>query len=318
MKENSQFGKGIFFACLAYFLWGLLPLYWKLLIDVQPLHILSLRIVLSLVLVSALLFSQRNFTWLAAFKNPKKLGLLISAGWVLCCNWGLYIWAVNAGHTIDASLGYYINPLVSVLLGMIFLRERLRFLQWLAVAVAFCGVLLLTVLSGTLPWVPLCLAFSFGFYGLLKKKLPLSALESLGAETLASLPIGLLIPLIGFSGTGSVQPGFAGWRSFSYIADLPVHTLALLATCGVATALPLYLFARGAKLLPLSTVGFAQFICPAIQLFIGIFVFGEAFPLYYFAAFALIWIAVILYIISLRQPAPLPKIKDTERSKQNS
>jgi len=244
-------------------------------------------------LVAAILFATKNRIWLAAFRRPKRAVMLTLAGLLLCFNWGLYIWAVNQERTIEASLGYYINPLVSILLGLLFFRERLRPMQWVAVAVAFCGVLLMTVLSGMLPWVSLALAFSFGFYGLLKKKLSLSALESLGAETLASAPVGLFILF-----TGSFE--FTGLQGLAYFAGLPLHTLVLLSLCGAVTALPLYFFARSTKLLPLSTIGFTQFIGPTLQFVIGLFVFGEYFPSYYLASFVLIWAAVVVYVVSLR------------------
>ncbi|MCL2601172.1 MAG: EamA family transporter RarD [Treponema sp.] len=302
---NTPFGKGLFFACLAFFLWGMFTMYWRLLIAVHPLHILALRILLSLALVGTILLAKKNFAWLAAFKKPKNAGFLVLAGLLLCCNWGLYIWAINHGRTIEASLGYYINPLVSVLLGLLFFRERLLSLQWIAVAVAFLGVLILAVLSGVLPWISIVLAMTFGFYSLLKKKLSLSALESLGAETLASMPIGFLLLFVSFGqAEDSVLPVFAGRQGLAYFATLPVHTLALLALCGVVTMLPLYFFARSAKLLPLSAIGFTQFIGPTIQFLIGLFVFGEPFPPHYVVAFVLIWIAVILYIVSLK---PMPR-----------
>ncbi|MCL2193371.1 MAG: EamA family transporter RarD [Treponema sp.] len=299
--RNAPFGKGLFFACLAFFLWGMFPLYWRLLIAVHPLHILALRILLSLALIATVLLAKKNIAWIAVFKKPKRACLLVMSGLLLCLNWGLYIWAVNQGRTIEASLGYYINPLISVLLGLLFFRERLRPLQWAAVAIALLGVLILTVLSGVLPWISLVLAMTFGLYGLLKKKLALSALESLGAETLASAPIGILLLLVSVGQGGDSQAiAFTGYQGLVYLTALPVHTLALLALCGGVTALPLYLFGRSTKLLPLSTIGFTQFIGPTLQFLIGLFVFGEAFPSYYFAAFLLIWVAVILYIVSLR------------------
>jgi len=299
--SNARFGKGLFFACLAFFLWGMFPLYWRLLIFVHPLHILAFRILLSLALVGAILLAKKNLVWLAVFKEPKKAFFLILAGLLLCLNWGLYIWAVNQGRTIEASLGYYISPLLSVLMGLLFFRERLRPLQWAAVAIAFSGVLLLTVMAGVLPWVSLVLALTWSFYSLLKKKFTLSSLESLGTETLASSPIGLLLLFVGFAQNGgSLTPVFSGWQGLAYLAELPIYTLVLLALCGFATMLPLYFFGRSTKLLPLSTIGFTQFIGPTLQFLIGLFIFGEAFPSYYFAAFLLIWTAVILYIVSLR------------------
>lgn len=217
-------------------------------------------------------------------------------------NWGLYIWAINQGRTLEASLGYYINPLVSITLGLLFFRERLRVLQWVAVIIASAGVIILTTLSGSLPWVSLLLALSFGFYGLLKKKLPLSALESLGAETLASAPIGIMLLCVSFvsSDGGALQPVFTGLKGLAYLGDLPLYTLAVLALVGVVSAFPLYCFANGAKLLPLSAVGFIQFISPTVNFFLALFVFGEQFPPHYFVAFIFIWTAVVIYIVSLR------------------
>jgi len=291
---DKTFGKGIIFASVSFILWGIFPLYWKFLIAVDSLHILAFRILLSLVLVGAILLANKNTTWLAVFKEPKKAAILIPTALLLCCNWGLYIWAVNRGHTLEASLGYYINPLVSIILGLVFFRERLRPLQWVAAAIALTGVLILTVASGSLPWISLGLALTFGFYGLLKKKLALSALESLGAETLASAPIGVFLLLFNFGG-----PSFSG--SLGYLAGLPPQTLVLLALCGAVTAFPLYCFAHGAKLLPLSTLGFTQFINPTLQFALGLFVFKEEFPTRHFVAFIFIWMAVIVYVISLKQ-----------------
>jgi len=291
---DKTFGKGIIFASLSFILWGVFPLYWKLLIAVDSLYILAFRILLSLILVGAILLANKNTAWLAVFKEPKKAAILIPTALLLCCNWGLYIWAVNRGHTLEASLGYYINPLISIMLGLFFFRERLRPLQWAAAAIALTGVLILTLASGSFPWISLSLALTFGFYGLLKKKLELSALESLGAETLASAPIGIFILLFNFGGASfSISLG--------YLANLPPHTLALLALCGAVTAFPLYCFAHGAKLLPLSTLGFTQFINPTLQFALGLFVFKENFPAHNFVAFIFIWTAVIVYIVSLKK-----------------
>jgi len=310
-SSSGHSALGLFFACMAYILWGILPLYWKLLITVDSLHILAFRILFSLVLVGTVLLAQKNTAWLAVFKEPKKAGVLIPASILLSGNWGLYIWAVNHGHTLEASLGYYINPLVSVLLGLVFFRERLRPLQWAAVFIALAGVLILTILSGTLPWISLGLALSFGLYGLLKKKVSLSALGSLGAETLASAPIGLFLLFFSFTAVytsaanGSAESVcnkavFSGFQGLAYLSGLPVYVWALLILCGLATMLPLYFFARGVQLLPLSTLGFTQFISPTLTFIVGLFVFGEAFSTYYFIAFGFIWTAVILYIISLK------------------
>ena len=289
-------GKGFLAAFFAYFMWGLLPLYWKLLISVNSLHILGFRILLSLVLVGIPLALQKKTAWLSVFGKRQTSGLMILTALLLCCNWGIYIWAVNSGYTLEVSLGYYINPLVSIVLGLIFFRERLRPLQWVAVAIAFAGVLILTVLSGTVPVISLSLALTFGFYGLLKKKFSLSALESLGAETLASAPVGIVLLCLSFGQTTT----FGGFQSLAYLGGLAPQTLTLLAVSGLLTALPLYFFAHGAKLLPLSALGFTQFISPTLNFVVGLFVFRENFPLHNFVAFGFIWTAAIIYIISLR------------------
>jgi chloramphenicol-sensitive protein RarD len=227
--SKASLGKGFFFALLSFFLWGIFPLYWKLLIAVDSLHILALRILLSLALVGIPLLMQKNSNWLAVFREPKKAGILMLTALLICCNWGLYIWAVNRGNTLETSLGYYINPLISILLGLIFFRERLRPVQWAAVAIAFAGVLILTVLSGALPWISLALALTFGFYGLLKKKLFLSALESLGAETLASAPLGIALLFFSFGNAQGGLPNFTGIQGLAYFAELPPRTWAVLA-----------------------------------------------------------------------------------------
>jgi chloramphenicol-sensitive protein RarD len=184
------------------------------------------------------------------------------------------------------------------MLGLVFFQERLRPLQWAAAAIALAGVLIVTIASGSLPWISLGLAFTFGFYGLLKKKLALSALESLGAETLASAPIGIFLLFFSFGG-GKIT--FSGLQGLSYLTGLPPHTWALLAIAGLVTALPLYCFAHGAKMLPLSTLGFTQFINPTLQFALGLFVFKEYFPTHHFVAFIFIWTAVIVYIMSLKK-----------------
>jgi chloramphenicol-sensitive protein RarD len=284
--RNSLPGKGIANAVLAYTLWGILPLYWKLLSLVQPLHILAFRIIMSLISVVLVLVFQKNSAWFRLFKDMSKRNLAIMAGLLITFNWGLFIWAVNNGHTIDSSLGYYINPLVSILLGLIFFKERLLPLQWAAFACAVLGVAVMTVNTGIFPWVSLGLALSFGFYGLIKKKIPVGSLESLAAETLVALPVGILLLVF--------PPG-----NLSDLSSLGALSWAGLLLSGVITASPLYCFAQGAKYLPLSAMGFIQFISPTLQFLVGFFAFGEPFPAVNFVAFGFIWISVIIYIVSL-------------------
>jgi chloramphenicol-sensitive protein RarD len=295
--SKASFGTGVLFAVFAYFLWGILPIYWKLLATISPLHILAFRILFSLLLVGGILVAQKNTTWLGFYKEKRKGFLMILAALIITFNWGLYIWAVNEGHTIEAALGYYINPLISVVLGLCVLRERLNLMQVFAFSLAVIGVLILTVLTGTLPWISLGLALSFGIYGLIKKTVNLSALESLGVETLIASPLGIILLVGPF---GKLTDGeFTNRQGLSYLTELPIATLLVLLLCGAVTTLPLYLFARGAKMLPLSTLGFIQFIAPTLTFLTGVFIFRESFPPHHFIVFGFIWSAAILYIGSL-------------------
>ncbi|WP_043922749.1 EamA family transporter RarD [Leadbettera azotonutricia] len=280
----TGFRKGVLYAAFAYICWGFLPLYWHLLSFTSPLHILGCRIVFSLVFTVLPLIAIKNKTWIQLLsKNGKST---VAASLALAFNWGLYIWAVNTGHTMDASLGYYMNPLVSILLGLIFLKEKLTPLQWTAFGLAVFGVILKTLFSGVFPVMAVLLALSFGFYGLLKKKNKAGSMESLGAETLAALPIGLAFLLLPPSDIPQL------------ISLSPLRWI-LLASCGIITAVPLLAFSQGAKFLPLATVGFLQFINPTILFFLGVFVFGETFSIRDLWAFIFIWAAMILYCLSL-------------------
>ena len=299
--DNSM-GKGAAFAALSYIMWGILPLYWKVLSAINSMHILGFRIIFSLVLVSGILLARKNASWLGFYRDRRLRVLMILAGITISFNWGLYIWAVNSGHTIETSLGYYINPLISIVFGLIFFREKLKVLQIVSFFLAAAGVLILTIFTGRLPWVSLGLALSFALYGLLKKTVSMSALESLAVETLVSFPLGLLLLLTTFgTGTNGIAIAFPDPHSLSYIFKLPVHTLLLLLVCGAATTFPLYLFAKGAKMLPLSTLGFIQFLSPTLSFITGFFIFHEYFPPHNFIAFGFIWTAAILYIISLKK-----------------
>ncbi|WP_148715133.1 EamA family transporter RarD [Chitinolyticbacter meiyuanensis] len=277
---------GILYALAAYLLWGLLPLFLKQLHGIPPTEVLLHRMVWSLVFLGAILAVRRHWSWLrGALRNRALLARFAASALLLAINWFTYIWAVNANRVIDASLGYFINPLISVLLGVVLLRERLRVGQWLAVAVAAAGVAWLTWLAGQLPWIALTLALSFGFYGLLRKTAQLGALEGLSLETLIFFPIagGALAWLL-----GSGQAGFdsaSGWVQF----------LCLMA--GPFTAVPLLLFAAGARRLPLSLLGILQYSGPTVQLLLGIFLWHEPFGGAKALGFALIWAALALYTL---------------------
>ena len=283
--EHRHDSSGVAHALAAYTIWGILPLYWKYLSSVDFLQILSCRILFSLIFVWALLAARGNARWPRILRTAANLRSLALSTLLISVNWGVYIWAVNSGHTVQASLGYYMNPLVNVFLGLLFFNERMPRLQWVAFGLAAAGVLLLTVLSGTVPWISLTLAVSFGLYAMSKKRLRLDALEALGSETLIALPLAALI-LIAAQARG--QGAFAG---------PPVRSL-FLAASGIVTALPLYWFALGAKRLPLSAMGFLQFVSPTLQLAVGVFVFHEAFPARNLIAFALVWAGLAVYALA--------------------
>ena len=295
--ENPSFKKGVFFAVSAYFIWGILPFYWKFLGAIPPIHILSFRIIFSLIFASFLLFLLKKTSWLTFYKNRRMTLSLALAGLAVSFNWGLYIWAVNNGRTIETSLGYYINPLVSVVFGLCFFKEKLKPLQIVAFGFALAGVATLTVFTGELPWVSLSLAVSFGIYGVLKKTIKLSSLEALAAETLIIFPLGLLLLFVSFDADAGT--GFLNLQGLSYLRALPFLTVFILLLSGVVSITPLYLFSQGAKVLPLSSLGFFQFIAPTLSFLTGFFVFGEDFPPRNFIALGLIWAAVIVYIVSL-------------------
>ncbi|MDR1971778.1 MAG: EamA family transporter RarD [Treponema sp.] len=282
---TSNQAKGIGFTVFSQLLWGILPVYWKLLSPLNSLGILGFRIICSLILIICILLPQGNTRWLRVLAEPGKRLFIAAAACLITFNWGLYIWAINAGHTVESSLGYYMNPLVSILLGLIFFREGLSPLRWTAFGFAAAGVSLLTILSGTFPWISLCLALSFGFYGLFKKKADAGSLETLGAETLLAAPLALLFILLPGGALGDLR-------------DLSGGLWFALLLSGAATTLPLYCFSRGVKLLPLSALGFIQFINPTMLLITGVFLFGEAFPVRNLLAFALIWVSVMLYSVS--------------------
>lgn len=287
--------KGIFYAAGAYFLWGLLPLFWKALQTVPATEILGHRMIWSLVFVAGLLTLRRQWHWLrTALRDRRTLITFTATGFVLGINWLTYIYGVNAGFVVETSLGYFINPLVSVVLGVVFLQERLRVGQWTAVLIAAAGVIYLTISYGTLPWIALTLAFSFGTYGLLRKTAPLNALEGLTLETAVLFPIALTYLLfLEFSGQAAF--GHAGWS-----------TSLLLALSGVVTAVPLLLFTAGARRIKLSTIGLLQYIAPTLQFLLGVFLYGEPFTTQRFIGFSLIWLALLIYtgegIYRRRQP----------------
>ncbi|MEV0184042.1 EamA family transporter RarD [Streptomyces sp. NPDC050625] len=267
----------------AYGMWGLVPLFWPLLKPAGSVEILAHRMVWSLAFVAVALVFVRRWAWAGELlRQPRRLALVGLAAAVITVNWGVYIWAVNAGHVVEASLGYFINPLVTIAMGVLLLKERLRPVQWVAVGVGFAAVLVLTIGYGQPPWISLCLAFSFATYGLVKKKVNLGGIESLAAETaIQFLPaLGYLLWLTA-RGDSTFSTGGTGHST-------------LLASTGIVTALPLVCFGAAAIRVPLSTLGLLQYLAPVFQFLLGILYFHEAMPPERWAGFALVWLALSL------------------------
>lgn len=280
MKRGIAFGVG------AYVLWGILPIFWKAIESVGAFEILAHRIVWSMVLLTGIIGIRRSWAQIRRLKASSVVRLLVAGG-LLTVNWATYIWAVNNGHIVEASLGYFINPLLNVALGVIVLRERLDATQWTAIGVAAAGVAYMTITVGTVPWIALVLTTSFAAYALLKKQMvALGPFESLTVEiALVLVPAFAFLFVLGAKGEGSF--GSAG----------PRITLLLILT-GLATALPLLLFGAAATRIPLSTIGLLQYIAPSVQFLIGVFLYGEVVGRNRLVGFVLVWIALAIYTIS--------------------
>jgi chloramphenicol-sensitive protein RarD len=278
--------KGMLYALGAYIAWGFLPVFWKSLHEVPAPEILAHRVAWGLVVGVVLASYRIGWGWLGAVLHSRRTLLaFVASASLLSLNWFIYIWAVNAGHIVETSLGYFINPLVNVLLGMLFLRERLRGGQRLAIGVALGGVLYLTFLYGALPWIALALAFSFGCYALLRKMAALESLEGFTLETLLLFPIALAY-LLYREVTGGAAFVHAG-----------LSTTLLLACAGLVTAGPLLLFAAGARRISMTTLGILQYIAPSIQLMLGVLVYGESLSAARLVGFCLIWLALAIYTL---------------------
>ncbi|MGB8943976.1 MAG: EamA family transporter RarD [Streptomyces sp.] len=283
-QSKSEQRIGLLNGFAAYGMWGLVPLFWPLLKPAGAGEILAHRMAWSLVVVGIALLAVRRWAWAGELiRQPRKLGLVTIAAAVITVNWGVYIWAVNSGHVVEASLGYFINPLVTIAMGVLLLGERLRPVQWTAVAVGLAAVLVLAFGYGQPPWISLCLAFSFATYGLVKKKVGLSGLESLAAETAIQF-----LPAVGFL----VWLGVRGDATFGTEGGFG-HG-ALLAATGVVTAIPLVCFGAAAIRVPLATLGMLQYLAPVFQFLLGILYFHEAMPPERWAGFGLVWLALTL------------------------
>lgn len=282
----SEQRRGLVFGVSAYLLWGLFPLYWGLLEPSGPLEILAHRIVWSLVFVLGVLAVLRRWTWLRSLPSRRRsLGLLVVAAVLLGANWYVYIYGVNSGQVVETSLGYFINPLVAILLGVVVLRERLRTTQWTALGLGALAVAVLAVDYGRLPWIAIVLAFSFGTYGLLKKVVGAPAVEGLAVESAA-----LVLPAVAYL----VWLTASGDAAFGHVSV--GHTL-LMVGAGVTTAIPLLFFAGAANRVPLSTLGVLQYLAPVLQFLIGVFVFAEDMPAARWAGFGLVWVALAVFTV---------------------
>ncbi|MBW5483616.1 EamA family transporter RarD [Streptomyces bambusae] len=283
MKARTEQGAGLLYGFGAYGMWGLVPLFWPLLMPAGAVEILAHRMVWSLVVVGLALLALRRWSWVRELvRQPRKLALTAVAAAVITVNWGVYIWSVNNGAVVEASLGYFINPLVTIALGVLVLGERLRRAQWAAVGIGLAAVLILAIGYGRPPWISLVLAFSFGAYGLIKKKVNLGGLESLAAETAVQF-----LPALGYLlWLGSQGQSSFGQQGFGHAA--------LLASTGVVTALPLICFGAAAIRVPLSTLGLLQYLAPVLQFSLGVAYFHEAMPPERWAGFSLVWAALTL------------------------
>ncbi len=280
-RARSSVRLGLIFGISAYGIWGLFPLYWPLLEPAAPLEILADRFLFSLVFMVVLLTATRSWSRLRPVLADRRALLLLLAGSVFIgTNWGLYIWGVNTGHVVETSLGYFINPLVLVLMGTLLLGERLRRLQWIAVGIAALAVVVLTASYGRPPWIALGLALSFACYGLVKKLAGVDPLASLTVETAYAFPIALGY-LLWLQLTGALVFGHSS-----------AGTTFLLAACGVVTAIPLLLFGGAANRIPLSTVGLLQYLTPTIQFVLGVSLLGEQMPAQRWIGFAIVWLAL--------------------------
>ncbi|MFI8386557.1 EamA family transporter RarD [Streptomyces sp. NPDC085540] len=283
MKAENEQRTGLLYGFGAYGMWGLVPLFWPLLKPSGAIEILAHRMVWSLAVVGLALLALRRWGWIRELLHqPRKLGLTALAATVISVNWGLYIWAVNNEHVVEASLGYFINPLVSIAIGVLLLGERLRRAQWVAVGLSFAAVLVLAVGYGRPPWISLVLAFSFATYGLIKKKLGMGGLESLTAETAV-----LFLPALGYV----LWLGAQGRSTFA--SHGVTHSL-LLAATGLVTAVPLVFFGMAAIRVPLSTLGLLQYMAPVFQFGLGVLYFHEAMPPERWAGFSLVWAALVI------------------------
>ena len=293
--------KGILYGIGAYALWGFFPIYWKFLHNISALQLIGHRIAWSFILLLVVILISGQWMHFRATFNARNLRIYLIASLLIGANWLTYVWAVNAGHIVETSLGYFINPLLSVLLGLIILHEKLRRTQWVPVGIAFVGVVYLTIAFGRLPWIALILAFSFGFYGLVKKIAPLSSLYGLTLETgILFIPALVYLGFVEANGTGA-------FLHTEIVSDL------LMVGAGLVTTVPLLMFASAAKQIPLTMIGVLQYLAPTIQFLLGIFVYKEEFDHTQLIGFSIVWLALIIFwvenYLANRMPVePIPEL----------
>lgn len=286
-SQDRNSALGVFYGAIAYVAWGFLPIYWKLLKQIPADEILAHRIFWSFLFVgSILIFRKRAGLIKETVKDGKNIRNVLLCAFFVTINWGTYIWAVNSGNILQSSMGYYINPLMVVLLGMTVLKEKLNTLQYISIGFAAIGVAIITIQFGRIPWVALLIAATFAFYGLFKKLLKAESLVGLALETTALMP---------FAAGYILYKLFTG-QSALYTVSVP--TLAILLFSGAATATPLLWYAMGAARVKLSTMGFLQYISPTISLILGVFMYGEKFTGTHLLSFGFIWIGLVIYAFS--------------------
>jgi len=279
--------KGIFYAIGAYLIWGTMPIYWYLLSGISPYEIVAHRILWSAILMFILSVIIFKTDFRSILRSKKKMLYLLCTSSLITVNWTLYIWAVENGHIIDASLGYYINPFINIILGVLFLKERLSGIQKIAIAFAFFGVAYLTFSYGTLPFITIILACTFSLYAFLRKKAQIEAMPALTVETVIALPVALGFLIMTFiNHTNSYQ-----------LTD--ISTLILIMLTGPITAIPLFLFGKAAETVSMTTLGFVQYLSPTLQLLVGVLLFKEVFTTAHIVCFSFIWAGLILYSVYL-------------------
>lgn len=293
--QNTDSPKGLALAITAYVLWGFLPLYLKALEHIPAAEVVAHRVIWSVPLAGGLLIVLRRTADLrAALRSPRMLGMAAVTAALISVNWGIYIWAISTDRALDAALGYYINPLFSIFLAAVLLREKLSRTQWLAIALAALAVLVLAVEAGSIPWVSIALTLSWGFYAFFKKSLPIGPNQGFLLEVLILLPPALIwVMYLGLTGQGAFGVGGVD--------------IALLLGCGVVTAVPLIVYANGAKLLRLSTIGILQYIAPTMIFVIAVLVFGEEFDRARQIAFPMIWLALVVYSVPMVRQMRRPR-----------